>query len=81
MVFPALLSPHSQLQRERPVSCAIRIWRTTMFIGHGRKSATTKLDNGFRPPGRTCMLQSNSAGAQCADEKRFVAAEYRKDRV
>jgi hypothetical protein len=53
-----------------------------MFIGHGRKkrddqggSETT--DSGHQG-GLAC---SNSAGAQCADEERFVAAEYPKDRV
>ena len=45
MVFPTLLCPHSQLQHESPVSCATRIWRTAMFTGYGRKSATTRADS------------------------------------
>jgi hypothetical protein len=42
MVFPTLLCPHFRLRRESPVSSAIRIWQTAMFIGRGRKMECPK---------------------------------------
>jgi hypothetical protein len=64
MVFPALLSPHSQLQRERPVSCAIRIWRTTMFIGHGRKKRHDEVRQ--RIPATRADLHASIQQCRCA---------------